>query len=333
MYDQRPEPPSPSDDREWRQIGKHYLIGLGGRGITALEEFGVWDDVAAFSTLVPGRKEWTSSKKLDEGVETMLTDQRKYATHVLARDRLVSVLHKYILDNYDNEIQMHWDHEVRPFSFGDDEVIVEIADKKKNHDNDDTKDTTSWTRVSSHFVVAADGSARSFANRMEEDDNKENVEANQSFHVIRYEDDNPRVFKSIPFQLPTDWRKDINYAVRSEDSRIIFDALPANRVGDYIGTLLLRDTDVMAQANVDPKQFKEFLDEYLPQFSSLFGNDVIVKVATDPASYLPTFRYVTPRLQHKQRTVLLGDCAHTVKPYFGMGANSALEDIKVSVLH
>ena len=29
------------------------------------------------------------------------------------------------------------------------------------------------------------------------------------------------------------------------------------------------------------------------------------------------------------RTVILGDAAHTVKPYYGLGANTALEDVQV----
>jgi len=34
-------------------------------------------------------------------------------------------------------------------------------------------------------------------------------------------------------------------------------------------------------------------------------------------------------LHQGDRTVILGDCAHTVKPYFGLGANSALEDVSI----
>lgn len=146
--------------------------------------------------------------------------------------------------------------------------------------------------------------------------------AQKPFRVKRYEDDNIRVYKTIPLQLP--WRPDLNYSART--NRIGFDALPANDSGRYCGVLLMRPTDPLAQANSDPAELRKLLDDDLPQFSTLVDDDVLSQVAAKPISRLPAFRYVTPRLHHGSATLLLGDCAHTVKPYFGLGANSALED-------
>jgi kynurenine 3-monooxygenase len=305
-------------------LAKHFLIGLGGRGITALEYCGVWEDVAAFCTRVPGRKEWTPETD-EDGVERILTE-RKYTTQVLPRDKLVSVLHQHIIDqqnnqtNYDNPcIRLHYGYDVRPVSLEGDRVLVEIAK---------LGDITEWKPLTASLVIAADGSARSFANRMQEDDAKG---VSSPFSVVRFQDDNPRVYKSIPFLIPSDsWRRDLNYAVRSKGSRVTFDALPANDRGDYLGILLLSKDDEMARENVDPLVFREFLDEVIPQFSHMLNDETVANTAQSPASALPTFRYVTPRLHQGKRTVLLGDCAHTVKPYFGMGANTALEDVKVS---
>lgn len=39
------------------------------------------------------------------------------------------------------------------------------------------------------------------------------------------------------------------------------------------------------------------------------------------------FMYAGPRIYQGQSTVLLGDSVHTVKPYFGLGVNSAWEDV------
>ena len=60
---------------------KNYLIGLGGRGITALEAFGVWEDVKNASVMVPGRMDWTPGSS--EPMESML-NERKYSAHVLS---------------------------------------------------------------------------------------------------------------------------------------------------------------------------------------------------------------------------------------------------------
>ena len=66
VYERLPEPPSPTDENVWSDIAKFYLIGLGERGQAALVEFGVWDDVEAVCTSVPGRMDWAPDAGPDE---------------------------------------------------------------------------------------------------------------------------------------------------------------------------------------------------------------------------------------------------------------------------
>lgn len=153
--------------------------------------------------------------------------------------------------------------------------------------------------------------------------------AGKPFTVTRYEDDNRRVYKTIPMKLPEGWRPDLNYSARSQKGGMNIDALPANREGNYCGVLLLKEDDPMAQEGTDPKELRGFLDKLLPQFSSFLDDDVVGQVAKKPPSFLPSFRFVGPRLNQGDHTLILGDCAHTVKPYFGLGANSALEDVSI----
>jgi hypothetical protein len=56
--------------------------------------------------------------------------------------------------------------------------------------------------------------------------------------VRRYEDDNKRVYKTVPFTVPESWRRDVNYSVRSKDGRVNFDALPADKFGSYLGIIV-----------------------------------------------------------------------------------------------
>ena len=150
--------------------------------------------------------------------------------------------------------------------------------------------------------------------------------------MTRYKDDNQRVYKSVPFNVPKGWRPDLNYSARTEGSRVTLEALPADRTGSYCGILLMRADDSLAAPNADPVEFRRFFREELPQFNDLVDDETMASIAKKPPSFLPGFRYVSPRLNQNDRTVLLGDCAHTVKPYFGLGCNSALEDVVVSFL-
>jgi kynurenine 3-monooxygenase len=325
VYDRQQTPASPTDDAVWDETSRHYLIGLGGRGLTSLEAYGI--DILPFAVPVPGRKDWTPEQP--DGVE-VIRSERKYGTHVLPRDKLVSILHSIIVKEYSDRVDLHFQSQVRPveFDYGNDQVLVEVS---SIGDDDD------WTRIVADMVIVADGSARTFANRMEELDASSSSRDNP-FRVVRFQDDNERVYKTLPFRLPEkQWlinnpslHQDIlwNYAVRSESSRIIFDALPANDRGDYVGILLMRGEDEMAKPNVDPDAFARFLRNEVPQLFDLIDSDTITSAAAMKSSLLPQFRYVTPRMYQGKRTVLLGDCAHNVKPFFGMGCNTALEDVK-----
>ena len=67
----------------------------------------------------------------------------------------------------------------------------------------------------------------------------------------QHEDDNERIYETVPLKLPEGWRPDLNCSARSKTGRVTtFDALPANRNSDYCGVLLLKGDDDMATRNV-----------------------------------------------------------------------------------
>jgi kynurenine 3-monooxygenase len=348
VLDRLSAPPSPTDDAVWSDVAKFYLIGLGARGQTALAEFGVWKDVESVCTAVVGRRDWSPESGGAEGVERIFTD-RPVATQVLPRDKLVGVLHEHILQNYADQIELQYGKEVTAVNFaaGDDGNQVELQislcqqpDETRNPVPSEIAeaicDPDSAINISAKLLIAADGTSRTIANKIEEADKQRfavmnplrRLIAGRPFRVKRYIDDNQRVYKTVPFHLPKEWRPDLNYSARSKGGRVVFDALPANRNGDYCGVLLLKADDPIAKADTDPRELRKIFDENLPQFSNLIDDDTMAKVARKNPSLLPSFRYIGPRLHQGKRTLLLGDCAHTVKPYFGLGANSALEDVQ-----
>ena len=361
LYDRLSPPPDPSDDEAWSDVARFYLIGLGSRGQLALDQFGILQDVVDKCVTVVGRKDWAPDA--DEGVERIFED-RKVQTIVLPRDKLVGVLHEAITHNpeYKNRIELNYGYEIQPLDFGtendSDRVFVRASkcspavsnvsaseEKTASEQQEDVLcDTDQSTVVSSRLLIAADGTVRTIANAIQKRDEKKFQEmaplkrlvnfasGNRPLKVKRFPDDNRRIYKTIPMTIPDDWRGDINYSARSKGSRVVFDALPANNKGGYCGVLLLRESDSLSQANSDPAELRAVLDETLPSFSAIIDDTVLETVAKKPPSYLPAFRYIGPRLNEGDKTLILGDCAHTVKPYFGLGANSALEDVKVSLL-
>lgn len=346
VFDRLPAPPSPTDEKVWQQTDRYNLIGLGHRGQKALDRFGVWDEVKAVSAPVVGRKDWQPGAKAEEGVERLAAD-KPTTTQVLPRDKLVGVLYKHIMENYADQVELNYEYQVVPTSFGDDaddntatddsdsaSALTLTVSKCSPVDGTSTTPTPeaecevdTYQTITTSFLIGADGAARGIANAMEEKDVERRSKQNafqklfsgKPFKVKRFEDDNKRVYKTVPVKVPSDWRFDLNYSARSKGSRITFEALPADDKGTYCALLLMREDDELAQPNSDPKKLRQFFDEEFLQFGPLIDDDTMALVAEKPASNLPAFRYAGPRINEGSATVLLGDAIHTVKPYYGLG--------------
>jgi kynurenine 3-monooxygenase len=351
VYDRLSAAPNPDDESVWRDVANFYLIGLGRRAQSALRRFGLWETVARRCVTVVGRKDWTPGQ--DEPVEQIFGSERSVQTQIMPRDKLVGVLCKHIEQFHDDQITLRYSTKVLSvdFEYGDGVLlrVAKCSDQKVARMSPSSAKTASEFPermellceafpkfVTTPFLVAADGTFRTIANSIQGLDQdrlakmnpvKRFLVARKAFSVKRYIDDNQRIYKTIPLKLPSDWRRDINYSVRN--GRVNFDALPANNRGDYCGVLLLKKGDPLAKGMTKPADLRELFDELLPQFSILLDDATIADAAKKPVSYLPSFKYAGPRLHEGDYTVLLGDCVHTLKPYFGLGANSALEDVKV----
>lgn len=318
VFDRLAPPPAPDDVAVWSETARFYLLGLGGRGQLALRALDCWDSgVEQFTTRVVGRRDWSPGGG-EEGVERIFTD-RKFPTEVIARDRLVGALHAIATTRYGGAITIHhgcecigvrWDEDGRGAALH--MALSEVSEAGRH------------ATVRTRLVVGADGTARALAQAIAAD-------SSDGFRIVRYEDDNARVYKTVPlkFDLSKGWRGDINYSARTADGRINFDALPAGPDGEYCGVLLMKAADPLAAPDTSPAELRALLDSALPQFSALLSDEAVALVAAKPPSSLPGFRAVVPRLHHRESALLLGDAVHTVKPYFGLGANSAFEDVVV----
>ncbi|CAB9519422.1 Kynurenine 3-monooxygenase [Seminavis robusta] len=353
-------PPSPSDETVWSDIARFYLLGIGHRGQSALKKFGVLEDFFKASVENLGRRDWQPGMtKVEDGRTTIAT--KDPPSRVLARDKLVGVLHEHLVREYTEgkgaTIDLLYGFQVDPVSFGVDNDNAEEAVKVRispcqdivdgptipvaayaaSQDAEQLCDAEGSSMVTTDFLIGADGAARTVAKAMEDADRERynsynplrRLFAERPFRVTSFNDDNPRVYKSVPILLPKDWPRGLNYSARSKDSRVTLEALPSDDKGNLCALLLMKPDDELAQPNTPPALLRKFFDEEFPQFGALLDDEEIANIAQKPASKLPVFRFVGPRLRLGQRTMVLGDAAHTVKPYYGLGANTALEDVQV----
>ena len=364
-------PPSPFDETIWNDVARFYLLGIGHRGQAALSKFGVHEDFVKASVQVGGRRDWQPGMTKPEDGRITKTNKNP-PSRVLARDKLVGVLHEHLINNYiepkdetqkRSNIDLLYGYQVEPIDFGsnnpdnDSKVTVRITkceDVESESNNNAGEESSSLYQGSqeaeqlcdaenvvtttTNFLIGADGAARTVANAMEVADQERYARLNplqklfgkgRPFRVTEFQDDNPRVYKSVPILLPADWPRGLNYSARSKNSRITLEALPSDDKGNLCALLLMKPDDELAQGNGDPKQLRRFFDDEFPQFGALVDDDEMERIAQKPASRLPVFRYVGPKLHLGRRTVVLGDAAHTVKPYYGLGCNTALEDVQI----
>lgn len=121
------------------------------------------------------------------------------------------------------------------------------------------------------------------------------------------------------------WRRDLNYSCRTK-SDINIDALPLAD-GVHLGIVLYRPWDERFKLMETGKDSRKFFKEVLPMFEPYIKDEDMEKFAQKNYTSLPKFTYAAPNIFKGKTTALLGDSIHTVKPYFGLGVNTAFEDV------
>lgn len=98
--------------------------------------------------------------------------------------------------------------------------------------------------------------------------------------------------------------------------------------GNQLALVLFKADDEEALQLSSVEEAAAFLEKEFPNMYPLIPRSEVEAFAERPPNKLPTFQYTWPQLHYSTSVVLAGDAIHTVKPYFGLGVNSALDDVR-----
>ena len=98
--------------------------------------------------------------------------------------------------------------------------------------------------------------------------------------------------------------------------------------GKGVGVALFKPGNIAIEECDTADKVKSMVKDNFPQFQDVIPEKAFAEFANQRVQRLPIFQYAANSLVGPQ-TALVGDSIHTVKPYFGLGVNSAFEDIGV----
>lgn len=329
LYDRLPAPPR-SDSGRFGDPERSYNIGMDAKGLGCLKELGAWSRVEPHCAEVVGRVDYMPGS--DTPQEVNFLEKFGYAIKVIQRDCLTALLREEIEAKYADKIEMRYNNECTSIKWGarpDDPVKLQMQETRRVFPNGEVCGARPTVEavgdpieIVADFVVGADGAASRVRDAMEFSD----TDPEEGFQVIRYPDVNERVFKTITLTVPEGGRINVDYsAVSLED--IIIDALPLQN-GKMIGVVLFRPDDTRVTDAKTAEQVKELFQKYLPMFMPFIDDEGFAAFGAKREQRLPSFQYCGPVVHRRSNTVLLGDAIHTVKPFFGFGINTALDDIR-----
>jgi len=321
VLEKRNKPEKANNTDVWGDPQRSYNIGLSARGQLALQRYDLLDVATEYAKRVKGRCDFDKDGK---PVEKLV--QKKFDTQVIPRDRLVAAFLEEVERNYSDAITVEHGLAVNSCTFSEsgDKATLEIFECKADGDYCDTE---AKEKIETSLVIGAEGNAgkRGSAVIRAMDESKS---CKTKMVKLKERIESTRVYKIIPIELPNGYRTDLNYSSRTPKG-VAMECLPTKE-GLLVGVLLIKPTDEETCEKVsDPKKLREYLDSDFPMFSKMVSDENVEKIAKSKFSGLPNFQYAGGALHLGSCAGLIGDAIHTVKPYFGMGVNSAFEDVTV----
>lgn len=312
------DPVAPPEDKVYSTYPERsYNLGVSGRGQKLLDEIGVLGDVKRWSAENNGRMTWTSEEGSEPKIQ--LRTYEKYNAICIQRDRLTGVL----LERAKAYDAIDVEHFMAVRSIKWDSNGPQVTLEREGGTDQDQDQEQEVLRPT--LLVGADGFRSVVAKAIES-------EGVSPLKVIKFDDKNTRVYKTIPLDYdldpvdPAQWRRDLNFSASSRnDSEITLEVLPTAE-GKGVGVALFKPGNTFIEDADTREKARDLITKAFPQFVKVIPERTYEEFANQRVQRLPVFQYCKNSLVGP-KTALVGDSIHTVKPYFGLGVNSAFEDV------
>ena len=318
-----------------------------------MQELDVMDRILKYSTVLNGAITWNPDSPVDKPQERDFIEMRKtYRTVCIERERIASCLLEEIRERYSQSITVYFDVNCTAVSLSLPETSSGPSNSSPSWELQLQSPSAGSFKEKAGFLIGADGtnsvvreamlqlsaSARSYLPWKA-------MGSRFRFFLRRFEDTNVRFYRTIPLYLPTtaspggfQWKQNMSYSARVR-SDVNLEALPGPE-GTFLGVVLYRPWD-RRLSNVTMRSAEDargFFREYFPAFEPCLREDDLARFALKKDSKFSRFLFVGPVLHYlcsderqgrstAAGVCLVGDSAHTVKPFFGLGVNSAFEDV------
>jgi len=315
----------------WGAGERSYQLGLNGRGQRSLREFGVMPRVSEYAASVNGRLSFDATTGAP--VEQRLIPpgepgaEKPYVTRVLQRDRLQACLLEEVTERYP-QVKLEFKTTCDGLDVGGARPAVRLCGASLVGEESDGCDLQT-ARREFDLIVGADGvrsAIRESLARL----------PGASTRTVRFPDNNERRYKTLALHpsAVAGTASDLNWGCRNKSLELGMDALPTME-GNMVAVLLFRPgSEVCAtiESLSSADEARTFFASALPPLLPYLEDADLAAFVERPTGRLPSFQLVEGPVHTSTAeggVVLLGDAIKAVKPYFGQGANSALEDVSI----